>query len=194
MKKGLIITLISIVLIIVISVGSAFSFFVKTSDNLEKLHNTVEYCEGLIQTKLQERFDTVPNLAEIVKGSAEHEKEILIAIAEARTEYNKAVKAGDTEGMLQANDSINTVVSKIEENYPEIAGLELYKDFKDEYLSLESAVTKARDNHEAAVRNYNDAIDMFWGSIVANMKGMEPENYFEASAKAEQGVTLDMTD
>jgi LemA protein len=142
----------------------------------------------LVQTKLQERFDTVPNLAEIVKGSAKHEKEILTAIANARTKYNNAFSVGDTEGMLEANESINTVVSKIDENYPEIAALDLYKDFKDEYLSLEAAVTVARDNYNAAVRNYNDSIDMFWGSIIANMKGMKPENYFEASAKAEQGV------
>ena len=96
--------------------------------------------------------------------------------------------------MLEANESINTVVSKIDENYPEIAALDLYKDFKDEYLSLEAAVTVARDNYNAAVRNYNDSIDMFWGSIIANMKGMRAENYFEASAKAEQGVTINMAD
>lgn len=194
MKKGLLITVVAIFLAIIIAVGSGFSFFVKTSDNLEKLHNEVEYCEGLVQTKLQERFDTVPNLAEIVKGSAKHEKEILTAIANARTKYNNAFSVGDTEGMLEANESINTVVSKIDENYPEIAALDLYKDFKDEYLSLEAAVTVARDNYNAAVRNYNDSIDMFWGSIIANMKGMRPENYFEASAKAEQGVSVNFND
>ena len=194
MKKGLLIALISITIAIIIAVGLAFSFFVSTSNNLEKLHNKVEYCEGVVQTKLQERFDTVPNLAEIVKGSANHEKEILTAIADARTKYNNAFSVGDTQGMLEANESINTVVSKIEESYPEIAALEQYKDFQDEYLSLEAAVTEARDNYNAAVLNYNDSLDMFWGSIVANMKGMEPENYFKATENAEQGVIIDMTD
>ena len=194
MKKGLIIALISIALIIVISVGSVLSFFIKTSDNLEKLHNSVEYCEGQIQTKLQERFDTVPNLVKIVKDAAKHEEEILTAIADARTKYNNAFSVGDTEGMLEANESINTVISKIDEQYPEIAGMDMYKKFVDEYSSLEAAVTIARDNYNAAVVNYNDAIDMFWGSIIANMKGMEPENYFEASGDAQQSVTINMTD
>lgn len=193
MKKGLVITLISVVLIILCTGVGVVSSIIKTSDNLEKLHNTVEYCESLVQSKLQERFDTVPNLVEIVKGSSNHEKEILTAIAEARTKYNNAFSVGDTEGMLEANESINTVVSKIEENYPEIAGLELYKEFMDEYSSLEAAITIARDNHNTAVRNYNDAIDMFWGSIIANMKGMEPEKYFEASTEAQNGVSIDMT-
>ena len=194
MKKGLVITLISVVLIILCTGVGVVSSIIKTSDNLEKLHNTVEYCESLVQSKLQERFDTVPNLVEIVKGSSNHEKEILTAIAEARTKYNNAFSVGDTEGMLEANESINTVVSKIEENYPEIAGLELYKEFMDEYSSLEAAITIARDNHNTAVRNYNDAIDMSWGSIIANMKGMEPEKYFEASTEAQNGVSIDMTD
>ena len=194
MKKGLLITVVAIFLAIIIAVGSGFSFFVKTSDNLEKLHNDVEYCEGLVQTKLQERFDTVPNLVEIVKDSAKHEKEILTAIANARTKYNNAFSVGDTEGMLEANESINTVMLNIKENYPEIAGLEMYKDFNDNYLSLEAAVTEARDNYNAAVKNYNDALDMFWYGIVANMKGMRAENYFEASAKAEQGVSVNFND
>ena len=194
MKKGLAIAIVAIFLAIIVAAGAGFSFFVKTSDNLEKLHNEVEYCEGLVLTKLQERFDVVPNLVEIVKDSAKHEKEILTAIANARTKYNNAFSVGDTEGMLEANESINTVMLNIKENYPEIAGLEMYKDFNDNYLSLEAAVTEARDNYNAAVKNYNDALDMFWYGIVANMKGMRAENYFEASAKAEQGVTINMAD
>lgn len=194
MKKGLLITVIALVVAIIVAGFAGFNKFVETSDNLETLHNQVEHSEALIQVKLQERFDVVPNLVEILKDSANHEKEILTAIAEARTEYNKAVKAGDTAGMLEANESINTVLSRIEENYPEIAALEMYKDFNDNYLSLEAAVTEARNNHTAAVTNYNNALDMFWNGIVANMKGMRPEGYFEASAKAEQGVSINITD
>ena len=120
MKKGLLITVVAIFLAIIVAVGAGFSFFVKTSDNLEKLHNEVQCCEGLVKTKLQERFDTVPNIAEIVKGSAKHDlvDKVVEATKIAQEQYPNLC----LDGELQLDAALVPQVAKSKAPGSDVAG------------------------------------------------------------------------
>ena len=65
-----------------------------TINNLTDMKNLSKRYEADIQTELQSLFDKVPNLAEIVKGAAKHEENIINAITSAREQYNKASSTG----------------------------------------------------------------------------------------------------
>lgn len=190
MKKGLLISWISAVCCLFL-VGI---YYVNTANQLTQMKNLAKRYESDIQTELQARFDKVPNLAEIVKGGTKHEEAIIDSITEARAQYNKAFASGDTAGMLEADTAINTAITKFEEEYPEIAAMDLYKGFMDEYSGIEAAVTIARRNYNEVVMEYNNMIESIPTSIVAKSRGFEHIPEFVASEEAQNSVEINMTD
>ena len=192
MKKALIIMLVG-VLIAVIGIGSCIGWYVKTADSINEMYNYVKKTEADVQTQLQSRFDQVPNLVEIVKGAEKHEQGIIDSITAARTQYNKAFSVGDTNGMLEANESLNLAISKFEENYPEVTTTELYKDLMDEYSEIETTLEIARLNYNEAVMEYNNLIGGIINSFIARSRGYERFEEFKATNKANSSIVIDMT-
>ena len=192
MKKALIVMLVG-VLIAVIGIGCCVGWYVKTADSMNEMYNYVKKTEADVQTQLQSRFDQVPNLVEIVKSAAKHEQGIIDSITEARAQYNKAFSVGDTNGMLQANEALNLAISKFEENYPEVATTELYKDLMDEYSEIETTVDIARTQYNEAVMEYNNLIGGTINSFIAKSRGYERIDEFQARSQANKGVVIDMT-
>lgn len=190
MKKGLLISFVAFVFAIVLAV----IYLIITVNDLTDMKNLAKRYEADIQTELQSRFDKVPNLAEIVKSADEHEENIINAITDARKQYNKALSAKDTEGMLEANEALNIVINDIEENYPKIATVDLYKGFMDEYSGIESAVTIARRNYNEVVMEYNNMIEHIPTIFIAKTMGFEHIPEFKASEEANNSVEIDMTD
>ena len=177
MKKGLLISFVAFVFAIVF----AGIYFISTVNDLTDMKNLAKKYEADIQTELQSRFDKVPNLAEIVKSADEHEENIINAITAARKQYNKALSAKDTEGMLEADEALNIVIKDIEENYPKIATVDLYKGFMDEYSGIEAAVTIARKNYNEVVMEYNNMIEHIPTMFIAKAMRLEHIPEFKQS-------------
>lgn len=192
MKKAIIFILVG-VLIIGGGIAACFGWYVDTADSMNEMYNFVKKTEADVQVQLQSRFDQVPNLVEIVKGAAKHEQGIIDSITEARAQYNKAFSVGDTNGMLQANESLNLAISKFEESYPEIATTEMYKDLMDEYSEIETTLEIARTNYNEAVMEYNNLIGDTINSFIANSRGYERIEEFKAIPEANSPVRYDMT-
>ena len=95
--------------------------------------------------------------------------------------------------MLQANEALNLAISKFEENYPEVATTELYKDLMDEYSEIETTVDIARTQYNEAVMEYNNLIGGTINSFIAKSRGYERIDEFKASSQANKGVVIDMT-
>lgn len=192
MKKSIIFILVG-VLIIGCGIAACFGWYTATARDITQMYNFVKKTEADVQTKLQSRFDQVPNLVEIVKGAAQHEQGIIDSITEARAQYNKAFSVGDTNGMLEANEALNLAITKFEESYPEVATTELYKDLMDEYSEIETTLEIARDNYNEAVMEYNNLVEDVIKSIVAKSRGYERIEEFKATPQANNGVVIDMT-
>lgn len=189
MKNAWLIGVISFVCAILMSI----TFFVSSVNNLTEMRNLARKYEADIQTELQTRFEKVPNLVEIVKGAAQHEEAIIDSITEARAQYNNAVASGDTATMLEADTAIKAAFIKFQENYPEIAAMDLYKGLMDEYSGIEAAVAVARRNYNEVVMQYNNKVDKFPTSIIASIAGYERIQEFKASAEANNPVEIDLT-
>lgn len=189
MKKELTISLI-VVMVAIVFIGL---YSMVTINNLTDMKNLSKRYEADIQTELQSRFDKVPNLAEIVKGAAKHEENIINAITSAREQYNKASSTGDTAGMLKADEALNIAINNIEEDYPEITTTDLYKGLMDEYSGIEAAVTIARKNYNEVVMEYNNMIEHIPTVFLAKAMGLERIPEFKASEKANDSVEINMT-
>ena len=190
MKKGLLIGFICFVFAGVF----ACIYFINTANNLTDMKNLAKRYEADIQTELQTRFEKVPNLVKIVEQGTEHEQNIIDSITAAREEYNKAFTAGNTEEMLQASDALQVAITNFEENYPDIASMDLYKGFIDDYSGIEAAVNIARRNYNEVVMEYNNMVEHIPTSLIAKIKGLEPIEEFKASEEANKPVEIEFAD
>ena len=89
-------------------------------NRLAKQRVIVDEASADIETFLKQRYDMIPNLVEIVKGYAKHEKETFKEITEMRA---KAMSSGSLEEKMKIEDEMTKVVSKIiavAESYPEL--------------------------------------------------------------------------
>ncbi len=175
MKKGLI-ALIVILVIVGIFASSIFGSY----NTLVKLDEDVNTQWANVESKLQRRFDLIPNLVESVKGAMAHEKEVFTAIADARA---RLAGAGSTDERVQASNELEGALARllvVVENYPELKSNQNVTALMDELSGTENRISTERDRYNEIVRVYNSAIRRFPKNIMAGMFGFEKRPYFEA--------------
>ena len=115
MKKGLLITLVIIILLAIVIGWAVGSYNTMVTAELE-----VDKYASDIQADLQRRADLIPNLVATVQGYAAHEKEIFTAVANARAQM---MGAGNLAEAAQADAAMNTALSRllaVAEAYPQL--------------------------------------------------------------------------
>lgn len=180
-KKGLLIAIGAIVLVIVLVVVG----FVSTYNGLVDKQAEVEKAEAQIETYLQRRADLIPNLVSTVKGYAAHEEEVYTALADARAKLNSASNAAE---YTEANESFESALSRllvVVENYPELKANENFIYLQDELSGSESRIATARKDYNEAVAEYNKSIKKFPTVIFAGMLGFDEAEHFEANDNAQ---------
>ena len=162
---------------------------------------------GNVEASYQRRADLIPNLAEVVKGISQQEKEVLIGVTEARAkatsinvEANSAnlSDAAKIAQFQQAQDGLSQALSGmrvIVERYPELRSNESYLKFQDQIEGTENRINIARRDYNAAVQQYNTTIRTFPDAIGAKIiHGAEPLVPFKAtSANASEAPKIDLT-
>lgn len=180
MKKG------AIVLLVILAVIAIFVFSVFGSYNsLVSLDEDVNTQWANVESKLQRRYDLIPNLVESVKGAMKQEKEVFTAIADARA---KLAGAGTTSEKVEASNELEGALSRllvVVENYPELKSNQNVTALMDELAGTENRISTERDRYNAVVKEYNRAIRSFPKNILAGMFGFKERPYFEATAGAD---------
>ena len=62
---------------------------VHTYNRLVPMDESVKTAFSQVQVQYQRRADLIPNLVEVVRGYARHEKEVLVGVAEARAKVGR---------------------------------------------------------------------------------------------------------
>ena len=133
------------------------------------LENRVNNSWAQIDVQLKKRADLVPNLVEIVKGYAKHEKSIFIEVTKARTEMLKAktpqqkAKAGN---MLA--DALKTIFA-VAENYPKLRASENFTLLQEELDGIESKIAYSRQFYNDSILAYNNLVETIPGVWFASM-------------------------
>jgi LemA protein len=139
-----------------------------------------------VENQLQRRNDLIPNLVEVTKGYATHEKEIFTRVAEARS---KLIAAGSRAEKIDAADNLGGALSRllaIAENYPQLKADAQFARLSDELAGTENRISTERRRYNDTVREYNTFIKKFPQTVVARMTGFDAEKYFEAAKGAEE--------
>lgn len=154
---------------------------------------------GNVQTQYQRRSDLIPNLVNVVKGYAKHEKETLDAVVSARARATQITL--DADGLTpeklqqyqQAQGQLSTALGKllaVSENYPNLKANENFSELQAQLEGTENRISESRTRYNKAVQDYNITVRKFPGNIVAKMFGFAPKAKFEAAENAQNAPTV----
>lgn len=150
---------------------------------------------GQVQNQYQRRADLIPNLVKTVKGAAAHEKDVLVAVTEARSKAT-AVNVDPSkltpeaiQNFQKAQDGLSSALSRllvVIEKYPDLKTNQNFLNLQVQLEGTENRIATERMRFNEAVQSYNAYIRKVPQIIVANMTGFEQKGYFEAKSEAEE--------
>lgn len=156
-----------------------------------------------VQNAYDRRAQLLPNLANIAKGAAEQEREILTDVIEARakaTSIQVSVEDLSNPAKLQqfaqAQGELGAGLGRLLANferYPELKSIVNYQMLQSQVESSENRINIAIKDYNEAVRDYNTRVRTFPEMIGAMIRGLKPMAPFNAvTPGAETAPVLDM--
>ena len=148
-----------------------------------------------IESTLQRRGDLIPNLVEVVKGYAKHEKETLEAVIQARSKASSvqlsASALSDPAAMQQfqaAQGGLTSALSRlmvVVEQYPDLKANQNFLDLQTQLEGTENRINVARQRYNETVEVFNAAIRKFPESLTNKiLLHLERKEYFKADEEA----------
>jgi LemA protein len=144
----------------------------------------VESAWSQVENQLQRRADLIPNLVEVVKGYARHEKSVFDDIANARAAMLGASSRADK---IQTANQFEGAISKlmsISEAYPQLKADGNFQRLMDELAGAENRLAVERKRYNDAVQQYNSDIRGVPGAWWAKIGGFGAKEYFKAEGGA----------
>ena len=172
--------LVSILLVIMLAIGSVFGFY----NGMVSARENVDSKWSQVDNQLQRRGDLIPNLVNTVKGYAAHEKEVFQSVSDARAKMAGAKSVSDK---LAANAELNSALSRllaVAENYPQLKADQNFRQLQDELSGTENRIAVARKDYNEAVQSYNTKIKSLPYSLFAGALGFTARDYFKAEETA----------
>ncbi|MFA6309282.1 MAG: LemA family protein [Clostridia bacterium] len=172
---GWIIPIVVIVVIVILGLWVAGTF-----NGLIGRRNKVTNQWAQVDVQLKRRFDLIPNLVETVKGYATHERTTFEQVTEARTKYMSAQTPADK---MDANAGLAGLIGKlfaVAEDYPELKANVNFINLQDQLTETEDKISFARQFYNDTVMDYNNTVQMFPSSIIANMFAFKMADFFKS--------------
>ncbi len=167
-------------------------------NNVPTLEERAKSAWSQVQNQYQRRADLIPNLVETVKGYAQHERDVLTQVTEARARATQ-VRVDPSvvtdpqrfreyqEAQNQLSGALGRLLATVE-SYPELKANANFLALQSQLEGTENRIAVARRDYIEAVRDYNTELRTFPGRLVAGVLYPEakPMETFAASAGAER--------
>jgi LemA protein len=153
-----------------------------------------------VESQYQRRMDLIPNIVASVKGEANFESSTLEAVIAARasaTQVKINVDNLDEASIAKykaAQGELSNALGRlmmVSENYPNLKSNAAFGDLRVTLEGCENRISTQRMKYNDMAKDFNKAIQLFPGSIVAG--SMQPLPYFEAEAGAEKAPKVDFS-
>ena len=179
-------------------------FSVFSLNGLIDLDETVKAKWSRVLNQYQRRTDLIPNLVETVKGYANHEKDTLTAVVEARYKAMQTVvninNLSDVEAMqkfMQAQAQVQSSLGRlmaVSEGYPNLKADANFLSLQAELRDTEDKLADARDVYIDAISDFNVRVRKIparW--IAALFSEMKPKANFDIDEKAKARPVVDFS-
>ena len=183
MKNKIIIGILIVIAVIAVWLTSSYN-------NLAKANVAVDTQWAQVEAQYQRRFYLIPNLVATVQGMFTQEKDVFIAIANARKGYTgaktvdeKAAAAGQVESALGR-------LLVITENYPQLTSSLVVQNLSAQLEGTENRVSVERNRFNEEVGSFNARVVTFPTSIIASVFGFKQRAFFKADTAAAVAPTV----
>ena len=154
-----------------------------------------------VQSVYQRRADLIPNLVNTVQGAANFEKSTLTEVTNARASVGQVkldpskapTDAAQLEQFQQAQGQLSNALSRlllVTENYPQLRATEAFQNLQAQLEGTENRISVERNNFNAAVQDYNTALQRFPTNILNKMFGFKERPFFNAQPGSEKAPAV----
>jgi len=164
-------------------------------NTLQQADEQVKAAWSEVLNQYQRRADLVPNLVNVVKGYASHEREVLTEVTQARAQVGQFKISpeliNDPEAFQrfqQAQAQLHSALSRlisVSERYPDLKANTVFRDLQAQLEGTENRIAVARGRYIQAVQQYNVLVRSFPSNLTAKMLGMTPKPNFSVENEAE---------
>jgi LemA protein len=146
-------------------------------NDLQGLDENVKAAWSEVQNQYQRRADLIPNLVNVVKGYAAHERETLEAVTEARAKVGSMQVTpktlNDPQSFKQfelAQAGLTSALSRlmvVVEKYPDLKANQNFLDLQSQLEGTENRIAVARKRYIDSVNEYNKMVRYFPTNLTA---------------------------
>lgn len=147
-----------------------------------------------VLNQYQRRADLIPNLVSTVKGYAEHEREVLTEVTEARAKvgqievtpemFNDPAALAEFQAAQGRLSGALRRLLVVVERYPDLKASENFRDLQAQLEGTENRIAVARNRYIQAVQAYNTTVRRFPSNLTATLFGYEVKPTFTVEDEA----------
>lgn len=152
-------------------------------NNMVRLRNNRENAFADIDVQLKQRYDLIPQLVDVVKGYAKHEKETLTQVIALR---NQALAAQTTNEKVAVENRISGLMprfSMMSESYPDLKANANFMQLQEEMADIENKLAAVRRYFNSATREFNNAVQIFPNNLFAGLFGFQKAEMFDLGSE-----------
>ena len=148
-----------------------------------------------VLNQYQRRADLVPNLVNVVKGYAAHEREVLTQVTEARARVGQIQATPELVNDAQAfarfqaaQREMSSALSRlllVAENYPQLKADANFRDLQAQLEGTENRIAVARNRYIKSVQDYNVTVRSFPSNLTAMLFGFKTKPNFSVDNERE---------
>lgn len=171
--------IIAVLLILVVFCIGIYNRLIRSKINVDEALFSIDVF-------LKKRYDLIPNLVEIIKGYASHEKTTLEEVVTARS---KAMNAQGLQNEQETNNQLTGALKTLfalSENYPDLKSNTNFLDLQEQLSKLEEDIAMSRKYYNGTVREYNTSIQQIPVNIVASITGFKPAQFFKIEEESKE--------
>ena len=157
--------------------GIVFCSFFLVSCGLQSIPQTNNAVEGAwaeVQNQYKRRSDLIPNLVEIVKGYAKHEKETLEGVIGARAKATSIqidptkITPEKLKEFQEAQSGVSQALGRlmvVSERYPDLKANSQFQGLQAQLEGTENRIAIARRRYIETVKEFNNLVTVFPTSL-----------------------------
>ncbi len=151
-----------LLIILVAAIAALVVIYFVLYNRLVARKNQIDYAFGGIDALLKKRYDLIPNLVGAVKEYMQHERGLLERLTTLRTQA-QARGLPEGERMKLEGELSRTLRGffAVAENYPNLRANENFLQLQAALNEVEEQISAARRAYNAAVMDWNNAVEMF---------------------------------
>jgi len=177
--------------VILIALGVLILFTIIAYNRFIMLRNMANKAFSTIDVMAKKRYDLIPNLVATVQKYMEHERGTLVEVTELRARAMQGNLTPDERVNLE--NQITRTLGNIQvavERYPELKATENFQQLQGALNEVEEQLSAARRAYNAAVIDYNNAVQMFPSNVFALVFNFKSRALLETPEIERQNVDV----